>query len=195
MADLPEELVVAGGKDFIQQNILHVQRSSPKEPKQRSVDTRRGDTRDLKYSGLIPIYVHKKNYGKVPRFIAADARAAAMGVETTERRDLDEDKMPEIPSCRYIDKEERKALLDGMKDKWGDLMEQFQRLPLNVAVAHVQKRKSRLERELQQLEKDIALIERYPHMYVYDVLDDVKQCEQRHFHIVQREEPRCIRPN
>lgn len=60
MADLPEKLAVAKGKDFIKQNIVCVKRSSPKEPKQRSVDTRRGDTYDVKNSGLRPFYVHKK---------------------------------------------------------------------------------------------------------------------------------------
>lgn len=60
MADLPKELVTARRKDFVKQNILCVKRSSPKELKQRTVDTRHGDTRDLKYSGLLPIYVHKK---------------------------------------------------------------------------------------------------------------------------------------
>ncbi|XP_032678868.1 enkurin [Odontomachus brunneus] len=171
MADFPEKLAVARGKDFVKQNILRVKSSSPKEPKQRSVDTRYGDTRDLKNSGLLPTYVHKKNYGKIPKFVALGTRASvSVETETTRHRDLDEDKMPVIPLCRYVDKEERKMLLDGMKEKWESLMKQFQRLPLTITLAHVQ-RKARLERELQQLEKDIAIVERHPHMYVYGTDD------------------------
>jgi len=60
MADSLEKLFVTREKDFIKQNILHTKRSYPAEPKQRSVDTRYGDTHDLKRSGLLPIYVHKK---------------------------------------------------------------------------------------------------------------------------------------
>ncbi|XP_011138778.1 enkurin [Harpegnathos saltator] len=166
---MAEESVAARGKDFIKQNILRVKRSSPKELKQRSVDTRHGDARDLKYSGLLPIYVHKKNYGKIPKFIANARAFVSVETETVEHRE--EDKIPEIPSCRYVSKEERKMLLDGMKQRWERLMKQFQGLPLTVALAHVQKKKARIERELQELEKDIAIVERHPHIYVYDTDD------------------------
>lgn len=54
-----------------------------------------------------------------------------------------------------------------MKERWENLMERFQRLPLTITLAQVQK-KARMERELQQLEKDIAVVERHPHIYVYD---------------------------
>lgn len=60
MADPLEKLPVEREKNFIKQNILRAKRSYPAEPKRRSVDTRRGDTYDLKRSGLTPIYVHKK---------------------------------------------------------------------------------------------------------------------------------------
>lgn len=60
MTDLSRELFVARDKNFVKRNILHVKRSYPAEPKQRFVDTRYGNTHDLKSSGLLPIYVHKK---------------------------------------------------------------------------------------------------------------------------------------
>lgn len=55
----------------------------------------------------------------------------------------------------------------GMKERWETLMKQFQGMPLTITPSHVRK-KSRLERELQQLEKDITFIEQHPHIYVYD---------------------------
>lgn len=60
MMDLPKKLFVAREKNFVEQNILRVKRSYPAEPKQRFVDTRYGNTHDLKSSGLLPIYVNKK---------------------------------------------------------------------------------------------------------------------------------------
>lgn len=60
MADPLEKFAVAREKNFVKQNILRAKRSYPAEPKQRSVDTRHGDAYDLKRSGLVPIYVHKK---------------------------------------------------------------------------------------------------------------------------------------
>ncbi|XP_071650856.1 enkurin-like [Temnothorax longispinosus] len=165
MADSLEKLVITREKNFVKQNILRTKRSYPAEPKWRSVDTRHGDTHDLKRSGLLPIYVHKKNYGKVPRFVAICARADAR-VETPER--LDEDKVSRVPACRYIDKEERRMVLDGMKQKWEEAMKQFQGLPFLADTLPKAQRKARMERELQQLEKDIAIIEQHPHIYVYD---------------------------
>jgi len=60
MANLTKKLDVSEKKDFIKKNILRVKCSSYAEPKQRFVDSRFGDTHELKSSGLLPIYVHKK---------------------------------------------------------------------------------------------------------------------------------------
>ncbi|KAL6443405.1 hypothetical protein ACFW04_002928 [Cataglyphis niger] len=214
--DLPKKLFVAREKNFIKNNILRVKRSYPAEPKQRFVDTRYGKTHDLKSSGLLPIYVHKKvrvyilhvyekknyfyfsfvlafytsfaisshtvqlfyldvilkvnflqNYGKVPKFVAVKADES-VETETIKQHDFDENKMSKISSCRYIDKEERKILLDGMKKKWEEMMKQFQRLPFLSDTLPKAQKKAKMERELQQLEKDIATIEQHPHIYVYD---------------------------
>ncbi|XP_012061428.1 PREDICTED: enkurin [Atta cephalotes] len=162
MADSLEKLFVTREKDFIKQNILHAKRSYPAEPKQRSVDTRYGDTHDLKRSGLLPIYVHKKNYGKIPRCIVK----VRTRVETAEAFNGDE--TSRILACQYIDKEERKKLLDGMKQRWEEAMERFRKLPFLADTLPKAQKKARLERELQQLEKDIAIIEQHSHIYVYD---------------------------
>ncbi|XP_011879092.1 PREDICTED: enkurin-like [Vollenhovia emeryi] len=164
MAEPLEKLVVTREKDFVKQNILRAKSSYPAEPKWRSVDTRHGDTYDLKRSGLFPIYVHKKNYGKVPRFVAkADER---METETTER--FDGEKVSGVSACRYIDQEERRILLDGMKQKWEEAMKRFRGLPFLADTLPKAQRKARMERELQQLEKDIAIVEQHQHIYVYD---------------------------
>lgn len=47
-------------------------------------------------------------------------------------------------------------------------MRQFQRLPFLADTLPKAQKKAKMERELQQLEKDIALIEQHPHIYVYD---------------------------
>ncbi|KYN09633.1 PREDICTED: enkurin [Trachymyrmex cornetzi] len=162
MADSLEKLFVTQEKNFIKQNILHAKRSYPAEPKQRSVDTRYGDTHDLKRSGLLPIYVHKKNYGKIPRCIVK----VHTRVEPAEPFNGDE--TSRVSACRYIDKEERKRLLDGMKQKWEEAMQRFRRLPFLADTLPKAQKKARMERELQQLEKDIAIIEQHSHIYVYD---------------------------
>ncbi|KAL6266323.1 hypothetical protein P5V15_003180 [Pogonomyrmex californicus] len=169
MADPLEKLTVVREKNFVKQNILCVKRSYPAKPKRRFVDTRYGDMHDLKSSGLYPVYIHKKNYGKIPRFIAINAKSRRMETEMTVQRDvLNGDKISKLPACRYIDKKERKMLLDGMKQKWEEAMKLFQGLPFLTDTPPKAQRKAEMERELQQLEKDITIIEQHPHIYVYD---------------------------
>lgn len=44
----------------------------------------------------------------------------------------------------------------------------FQRLPLLIDTPPKVQRKAKLERELQQLERDIGIIEQHLHIFVYD---------------------------
>ncbi|CAD6222462.1 GSCOCG00000977001-RA-CDS [Cotesia congregata] len=75
-------------------------------------------------------------------------------------------------SCRYVTEEERAQLLLGMKKRWEDMMKQFQSLPFLTDTPPKAKRKAKMEQDLKQLEKDIDMIERYPHIYVYNDNDD-----------------------
>ncbi|KAG5318255.1 ENKUR protein, partial [Pseudoatta argentina] len=182
MADSLEKLFVTREKNFIKQNILCAKRSYPAEPKQRSVDTRYGDTHDLKRSGLLPVYVHKKNYGKIPRCIVK----VYTRVEAAEPFNRDE--IPRVSACRYIDEEERKIgylcnarsfrliwtevteyiRKQDMKQRWDEAMQRFRKLPFLADTMPKAQKKAKLEHELQQLEKDIAIIEQHSHIYVYD---------------------------
>jgi len=58
-----------------------------------------------------------------------------------------------------------------MKQKWEEAMKRFQGLPFLADTLPKAQRKARMERELQQLEKDIAIVEQHPHIYVYDNTD------------------------
>lgn len=55
-----------------------------------------------------------------------------------------------------------------MKQKWEEVMKRFRRLPFLADTLPKAQKKARMERELQQLEKDIAIMEQHPHVYVYD---------------------------
>ncbi|XP_011310174.1 enkurin [Fopius arisanus] len=70
--------------------------------------------------------------------------------------------------CRYVTDEERVDLLYGMKKKFEELMHEFQVLPFLTDTPPKAKRKAKMEKDLNQLEKDIDLIERHPHIYVYE---------------------------
>lgn len=65
-----------------------------------------------------------------------------------------------------------------MKQKWEEAMKQYQRLPFLTDTLPKAQRKARMERELKQLEKDIAIIEQHSHIYVYDDADTTYCNEQ-----------------
>lgn len=55
-----------------------------------------------------------------------------------------------------------------MKQNWEELQTQYQGLPILTDTIPKINRKSKLEADLKQLEKDIVLVERHPYIYVYD---------------------------
>lgn len=55
-----------------------------------------------------------------------------------------------------------------MKKKWDELMQQYRALPFLTDTLPKAQRKAKIERALDQLEKDITSIERYQIIYVYD---------------------------
>ncbi|XP_068918384.1 enkurin [Tenebrio molitor] len=149
-------------KNFISKNIKTVLTMKPKEPEQRVVLEPRGETKRLS-DGLEPIYIKSDAFGKTPSYLQAfiknreklhQMRKDATGVEK--------------PKCRYIRRDEREQLLEGLKHNWEELQKQYQGLPILTDTIPKINRKSKLEAELKQLEKDIVLVERHPYIYVYD---------------------------
>lgn len=53
-----------------------------------------------------------------------------------------------------------------------ELQQQYQGLPILTDTIPKINRKSKMEADLKQLEKDIVLIERHPYIYVYDDNDN-----------------------
>lgn len=72
----------------------------------RYVDTKHGDSHDLKQSGLQPMYVYQPTFGKLPNYLIKRIRDAALSEEMF--RDAQVRKQP---LCRYVTQEERAELL------------------------------------------------------------------------------------
>ncbi|XP_001607200.1 enkurin [Nasonia vitripennis] len=164
----------ASAKDFRRRNVENAKRLRPKRPEPVFVDTRKGDRQRLMTSGLQPIYVYKKNFGEVPSQVKRSKSAPWSIKEKSEHRRAEyeqyvKEKLAEEKSrCRYITEDERSKLLEEMKNKWSEVMKQFQCLPFLIDTTAKIKRKASLEEKLKQLEKDIQLIENHPYIYVYD---------------------------
>lgn len=56
-------------KDFLKTNAISTITAVPKKPKPKYTDSPNGTTHLLEESGLVPQYIHKKTYGRVPEYL------------------------------------------------------------------------------------------------------------------------------
>ncbi|XP_072393263.1 enkurin isoform X2 [Diabrotica undecimpunctata] len=149
-------------KNFIVENVKTVHQMKPKEPIPTVVIDRQGNKQPLK-AGLEPIYIKIPPFGKTPtylkRFIDQKEKEYQMKKDASG---------VEQPLCKYITRDQREALLSGLKQNWEELQQQYQGLPILTDTIPKILRKSKMEADLKQLEKDIVLLERHPYIYVYE---------------------------
>ncbi|XP_052120088.1 serine/arginine repetitive matrix protein 2 isoform X2 [Frankliniella occidentalis] len=148
-------------KDYTKINIQNAVRAVPRQPPARAVDTRRGSTLLMETSGLEPKYIFRKDYGKVPEYLCRRLQQEEEARQEAERR-----RESVKPLLRHISEEERLSLIGGLKQNWQELQTIFQGLPMLTDTIPKMKRKESLEQELRQLERDIAIVERNPVIFV-----------------------------
>ncbi|GFU01492.1 enkurin, partial [Nephila pilipes] len=147
-------------KNFIALNKLNVLRKPALRPARKSVDTKKGDSFFLEFSGLVPKFCMKKEFGETPKYLVQ------------RRRDLDyseEMYHKSIPGKKFIklSDEERNNLLEGLRANWEALNQKYATLPLLIDTKLLQKRKTELERKLDLLEHDIYFLDRNEENDIY----------------------------
>ena len=60
----------------------------------------------------------------------------------------------------------RQAIIDGLKRNWEEIHHQYQGLSVVTDTAPKKNRKERMEAEMNQLERDIELLEKHSHIYI-----------------------------
>lgn len=107
-----------------------------------------------------PQYIKKKDYGKVPEYLNHVKQDIA-----EEKRVIDEYFNEQRAEIQKIDgetlpQEERNDLLKKLKRKWAEVNKRYQKIAHNTILDTIGKvkRKEVLEKELNQLEKDIKLL-------------------------------------
>ncbi|KAJ6638845.1 Organic cation transporter protein [Pseudolycoriella hygida] len=153
--------------NFRVKNIRSAVTTNPNRPLPRYVDTRNGDFHDLKKSGLVPKYIHQPQYGKIPKYLAKRIYNANMDEEMYRKEQIREQ-----PLCRFVTQPERTALLEGLKANWQELQTIYQGLSLVTDTIPKKQRKTALENNLRQLEKDILLLEN--HRYIYETMNNLQ---------------------
>lgn len=162
--ELPKDPVKLGRINFKKQNIIDVKKIQSHKFKEQY-----GNAHDLK---LNPVNKNRKGYEKLPKI----TKQVKHEVKIKELKEEMSTNSKHSNVYFYIDKykyhciseEERKDLLNGMKQRWDIMMKQFQCLPFMIDTPPKVQRKTKLEYELKQLEKDIAIIERHPHICIYN---------------------------
>lgn len=129
----------------------------PTDPIHRSVETRSGKVITLENSGLFPKYVHKKNFGSIPNYIKQrkeEEMAQRLRIEAQER---ERQKGPNT-----LTSQERSKILEGLRQNWKEKQREFELLPVVTDTLPKKQRRIKLEKDLRQLEHDIALLEKHP---------------------------------
>nr|XP_057944071.1 enkurin-like [Doryrhamphus excisus] len=120
------------------------------------VDTNKGHKEyPNKFSGLVPVYVKKKDYGEIPAYLLR--RKGKLPKEAGDDKKPEESEI-EIQIENLTD-EECREIIEDLKKKCTRLNLTYQRLPFVIDTPSMKMRKTRLEADLQQLENDLKLLE------------------------------------
>ncbi|KAF7273580.1 enkurin [Rhynchophorus ferrugineus] len=165
-ASKQHEKKVMSTKDFIKDNIHSMKTAKPKGTAHKMVIDRGGTTVCPEANGWEPVYLKKPIFGKTPKYLVRFNKIKEK--EYQMRKDASGKQQPK---CRYIRRDERETLLNGLKQNWEELQKQYQGLPILTDTIPKKIRKSKLEADLKQIEKDIVLVERHPYIYVYSDSD------------------------
>jgi len=150
-------------KNFITTNAVENIMSVPKKPAANFADTRHGSTHALEPSGLAPKYSKKKDYGKTPAYLAKRKEEVEQA-----QRDYDEYIKESFKrgAMDSLSDEERQSIIQGLKKNWEEIHHLYQGLSVVTDTAPKKNRKERMEAEMNQLEKDIELLEKHSHIYI-----------------------------
>ena len=150
-------------KNFVNTNAVENIMSVAKKPLPKYVDTRNGDTSLLEKSGLVPKFLNKEDYGKVPDYLQKrneEVKRAQEEYDAYIRERMRQGAMKQLTD------EERDEIISGLKKNWEELHHQYQGLSVVTDTTPKKNRKERMEAEMKQLERDIELVEKHKIIYI-----------------------------
>uniref|UniRef100_A0A2H1WVK4 SFRICE_009466 n=1 Tax=Spodoptera frugiperda TaxID=7108 RepID=A0A2H1WVK4_SPOFR len=136
-------------------------KGKPVEP--RLVDTRDGHIKKIKGSGEVPEFCLRPDFGQMPAYLMKRNRKIQKALEKIKYAEDNKESL-----CKLITTEERQKLLDDLKLNWSLMQKAFLQLPMLTDTIPKILRKTKMEADLKQLEKDIALVESNPYIYIYE---------------------------
>jgi len=165
----PPLLNMRSNTDFIRKNAAEniLLKGCPNQIRRGFVDTRNGHYAPLINSGLERKYVYKPNYGKTPKYLL---RRYKESCEAQCAEDRYNGEFLVRGTSKLLCEDERQALLWGLKQNWEAVNKEYI-CGLKVSDSNVQsvtqkRYKEQLEAELDDIKKDIDLLERHEMVYV-----------------------------
>lgn len=148
------------GKDFIKINAVTALKTPALKPIPKIADTRRGDSFVLEYSGLVPKFLRKEDFGKTPRYLLR------------RRQDLEYSnemfaKSNEGEKLYTLSEDEKTQLIEGLRANWEEMNTRYLSLPLVIDTKVLQNRKLELEKKMNLLEHDISFLEKNKDLDIY----------------------------
>nr|XP_061801612.1 enkurin-like [Nerophis lumbriciformis] len=107
-----------------------------------------------KFSGLVPVYIRKKDYGEIPTYLL---RRKNKHPKSPEGERIIEVTKP--PGPEDLTDEEFHEIIEDLKKKLAKLNSTYLCLPFVIDTPALKIRKLRLESEMTQVENDIKLLE------------------------------------
>ncbi|GIY80444.1 enkurin [Caerostris darwini] len=147
-------------KNFVAMNKLNALRKPPRKPARKLVDTRKGDSFFLEFSGWVPKFSMKKEFGSTPKYLVQRCKDIDYSNEM-HKKSLPEKKF------RKLSEEERNNLLDGLRENWEELNSKYMSLPLVIDTKSIMGRKQQMEKQLDLLEHDIYFLEKNEENDIY----------------------------
>lgn len=108
-----------------------------------------------------PVHIHNKStFGKVPSYLKRmkEQLKVAEREECNSAADRHVDECGHSGRYRAISDEEREELLHGLQHNWRIMQNDYQRMPLLIDTVPKKLRKTKLERELKNIERDICML-------------------------------------
>ncbi|KAM8709185.1 hypothetical protein ACLKA7_016057 [Drosophila subpalustris] len=177
--------------NFVVRNIRCARSTNRCPPTPRFVDAPEGTRQNLLNSGLVPQYICRKDFGKVPIYIQKTKKmlseahavcckeqqrlmelcggvkgAGASAQKLQQSQTSREGAAPDMPGMRVMDQAERNDILVGLRAHLNEMTKSYQSMSLLIDSENKRQRKGKLESDLRQLEQDILLLETSPIIYV-----------------------------
>lgn len=104
-----------------------------------------------------PVYINAPKFGKVPQYLVnISDQLRRIKLETKRKQEeLEGRKNSDIKVISQVEKNE---LMEGLKHNWDLMQKEYQKMPLLIDTVPKMMRKTKLENNLKDLERDICLL-------------------------------------